>query len=348
MFTVTVFGHSCDVDGWLSSFLMRKVLLTGIKEKAFPTFDLPENEYNVRLVPINYGFHIDFDKIKKEDAIVCVDFTPAFQDLVKLSKKTGGRLWVLDHHCTVLEEQGRLWEEDPSLGDFPGVIDTTRAACEIVRDFCLEQSTKAQTLEIISAMDEFVELAAGYDTWRLISDPDLWPVATALQFYFKSACFDPSKDEGLDKWEGLWDEFARGEGTEAIQRRIDFGKKVERFFVFDSGIETKFYAFRAELDGFKILFCNRPPSHGSLSFQGHDNTGLDAVCNFMFHPKTGLWKFYIYGARAGVDLRPLYRTYGNLKNGASGGHEGAGGFSSTSWRYDKATEEMILEPYSPE
>jgi len=275
------FYHSADLDGHCSGAIVKHFY--------------PDCE----MVGIDYGQPFPWEKIPEHEMVWMVDFSlQPFSDMVKLSEMCC--LTWIDHHKTAIEEF-------KAAGDaFRGneELDSDYAACELTWEY-IKAVLGPNT---VPEMPEPIYLLGRYDIWKHAE------VRGALEFQYGMRAFAdtwPNSPIGMECWREI---FSDKQTSKIINDGVTF-------LQYERNQNAKFiaaYGFEAELDGLRLIACNKGFTN-SLVFESRwDSQKYDAMCAFAW--KNGKWTVSLYTDKPGIDVSAVCKARGG------GGHKGAAGF----------------------
>lgn len=245
--------------------------------------------------PINYGEPFPWEDISKHDEVWMLDFClEPFEDMLKLKESCTTLIWI-DHHISALKEYYKCGTK------IAGLQETGRGACELVWKHIYPNKP----------IPTAVDLIASYDVWDH-SDPRTVPFVYGIRSFT-----DTSPHNTL-----LWNTLLLF-NDEKLKRKIDNiierGKVVLEFLGSEYSDYVNAYCFDTELEGYKVLACNRGISGKKLFDSVWDSDKYDIACTFCRLPSKR-WTVSLYADDTGVDVSKIAVKYGG------GGHKGAAGF----------------------
>lgn len=253
-----------------------------------------KHEYQTAdLYPINYGEPFPWSQINKTDDIWMADFClQPFEDMITLKKSCKSLTWI-DHHISALNAYK---ESGITLN---GLQANGRGACELVWKFVYPDTP----------IPRAVDLIASYDVWDH-SNPDTVPFIYGIRS-FK----DTSPTNAL-----LWNTilFFREKSNWKIEAIINRGAVVLDYIYSENADYVQAYSFETEIDGYRVIACNRGIAGKKLFDAVWDDSKYDIACTFCRLPSKK-WTVSLYSDKPNVDVSKIAVKYGG------GGHAGASG-----------------------
>lgn len=220
------------------------------------------------------------DIFNSGEHIVFTDYTPG-REIVEDLLQAGPKVIILDHHITAIEALEGLGVD--------GIMDTTKASCELAWEYCYGDKEMPEALKLIGDLDCWREnRIQGYQ------------LALALDL------FATSPDSIV------WDSLVQVEGLKRMQ---DIGKLL--FTAQKKNYSEKLNKiFKVSLEGKNFLAVNHN-ERGAWAFEDHpERNSVDGCLSFHWDGKE--WVFSIFSDK--VDISPIAVKHGG------GGHKGAAGF----------------------
>lgn len=282
------FYHSADFDG----------LCSGAIVKHFVS--------DVELVGYDYGQDFPWEKIQGRK-VYMVDVSLPPEDMQRICDESEMFIWI-DHHKTAIEAAmehgvGPLirWcrVEDPGGRKI--------SACELCWEYFGTDQGDAPPDKCLP-IPLAVHLLGRYDVW----DHEGEPRAMAFQYGARAKITG-----GVD--DAQWAELL-AQGTNPLALSIlREGRSLLEYQRNEDAKVARTCCFDAELDGLKILACNRGLCNSSLFDAVWDPEKYHAMSPFYLN-KRGQWKVSLYTTRDDVDCSEIAKRHGG------GGHQKAAGF----------------------
>lgn len=320
--TVHIVYHKSDMDGWASCALFKWAL-----ENKYLHF--PLKDFNINLIPYNYGFYFPFHKVEEKDMIIMVDASLPESEMYSLYEIVGGKFIWIDHHVTVLE----ALEEFKAIGD----RSVEHSACMLSFKWIRSKLTEKGKELGDSFWDNLEKIYRYFDVYDIFNQTvDIWQDALTMNYLFGALVIDPEDwDSAKVFWEEVWEACKKNEIDELIEDLIRDGSLIRNAFENYNTQLVRAYGFEAEFEGLKIFFINRGIG-GSAVFSRIDTSKYDAVCCFVYSGKKDLYSFSFYAENPETDLTPIFKKYDG------GGHKGSGGIRVKSFEYCPKTKKMTL------
>lgn len=222
---------------------------------------------------IDYKDEFPFDKIKKDELVVIVDFSLQKEgEFNRLLEITENVIWI-DHHKSAIEKHGDI--------QIDGLRRDGVAGCVLTWEF-LYPYTKTPKV---------VELLGDYDIWAFKFGEDTNLLQTGIRLY------DTSVESLMwNKWldPGYSPENELRDGKISLEYRNSFY----------AGL-IKGYSFFTTFDGYRAVACNA----GSVSSQLFDSVtdDYDLMIPFIYDGRQ--WKVSIY-TKKDIDCSEIAKKYG--------------------------------------
>jgi len=254
-----------------------------------------KHEYpTAELYEINYGESFPWNWINKDDEVWMADFClEPFEDMVALQNSCKSFIWI-DHHISALKSYA---ESGIKLA---GLQVDGRGACELVWKY----------IHPDIPVPKAVDLIASYDVWDH-RDPDTVP------FVYGIRSFKDTSPNNTLLWHTLL--FFGDKSQYKIDAVITRGKVVLDYVYSENNSYVQAYSFETEIDGYKVLACNRGISGKKLFDTVWDDQKYDIACTFCRLPSKK-WTVSLYSDKPHIDVSEIAVKYGG------GGHFSASGF----------------------
>lgn len=245
---------------------------------------------NCELYPINYGYSIPWNKIKKADKVFMVDFgLQPFTEMLKLREMKGKNFIWIDHHKTAIEAAEKSGQK------FEGVREIGMSGCELTWDYFSDEQIPL-----------LVRLLGRYDVWDMSYSKDL----TAVQCGFSH--INPDVDNT-----GFWDRVFINDKS-LIDEILTVGGIISKYKDITNTAYCNSHAFDLEWEGLRFLAANALNTNSQLFDSRFNHIDYDAVLTFGY--TNGQYSFSMYTDKPGIDVSVVAKKYGG------GGHAGACGF----------------------
>jgi len=319
---VHIVYHKSDMDGWASCAIFKWAL-----ENKYLKF--PIDNFEIHLIPYNYGFYFPFHKVEEQDMIIMVDASLPVEEMYSLYDMVRGKFIWIDHHITVLE----------SLKDFKaiGSRSVEHSACMLSFQWIKNNLTELGKSKSSKFWENLERVYSYFDTYDIYNqDSNIWIEALTMNYLFGSLDINPEFEESSKYF---WaDVFASCESDmvdELIEDFVRDGTLIQTAFNnYDTQL-VRAYGFEATFEGLKIFFINRGIG-GSAVFSKINTDKYDAVSCFVYSGKKDLYSFSFYAQKPETNLVPIFDKYGG------GGHKGAGGIRVKSFKYNPNSKEIEL------
>lgn len=274
------FFHSADLDGHCSGAIVKHFR--------------PEAE----LHGINYDDEFPWELIDQETTVYMVDFClQPFSDMDKLDRMC--KLYWIDHHKSS-EEHALEW---CFLAGGGQSLEVGKAACELAWEWFSGRPTPSA-----------VYWLGRYDVWDHEGKPNVLP----FQYGIRMQETYPTRPEAMRFWKILFGE----KGYTVLERTLtsirSAGRTVMRYERHSNEKYAKVSCFETELDGLRLIACNKMLTNSMLFTTVWDPDQYDAMCTFGY--RKGQWTVSLYTDKDGVDVSVVAKARGG------GGHKGASGF----------------------
>jgi uncharacterized protein len=254
---------------------------------------------NTILVGVDY--HYNFEEyrhyISAQNDVYIIDFTWPLETMKWIEAKTRNLIWI-DHHISAIKEA------EEALFNPLGLRRSGTAACQLTWEYLL--SSRAL---IGCPTPEAVELLGRYDVW------DLDDKVLAFQYGVKAANLKAESPE----WTNLFTEDGSLD-EHLVNEILDIGAPVLNYVNADAEKYMASFAYETEIDGLRILACNRAKVNFLFFKSMYDPEKHDAVCAYAWTGSRYAASFYT--DKEDVDVSVLAKKFGG------GGHKKAAGFSS--------------------
>ncbi len=259
-----------DADGRSSAAIVRRALG-------------PE----VVLCEMKYGDSLPLEDILVSEHIIIVDFSLPREDMERLAAYH--KITWIDHHKTALEEMGDL------AADWPGIRDTSEAACVLTWRYFFPETPVPRAI-------------------TLIGDRDIWRWAHAETGAFNEGLFQLNTNPYNDRlWQPLLDD-----DKDLVAELIAHGGILRDARL--RGIESSVarYGYEVEFEGYRTLAINLRGS-GDLGEQIRNHGYEIAYCYVETVHENELITYVTLYSNT-VDVAAIAQRFGG------GGHAGAAGF----------------------
>ena len=250
-----------------------------------------KTEHNIDAILLGVDYHYDFKDYEKyitlENEVYVIDFSWPLDVMQRIEKEAKKLIWI-DHHGPTFKEFAK------SRFNPYGLRADGVAACQLTWVYLFSMT------EIPRA----IELLGRYDIW------DLDDNVLAFQYGVKSLNLtieDPA-------WESLF-----GDSSMLLKDIFDAGWPVYKYVQAEDAKYMKSFAFETEIDGFKVLACNRAKTNFLFFKSMYDPKKHDMVCSYAWTGTT--YAVSLYTDKEDVDVSVICKKYGG------GGHKKASGFS---------------------
>lgn len=280
------FYHSADFDG----------LCSGAIVKRFAP--------DVELVGYDYDQDFPWEKVAgREVYMVDVSLPPA--DMQRICDDAKSFTWI-DHHpraiTSVLDAEVGPMLTNCRVEDYPG---RKISACELTWEwFAPDVAGEYPDPKLPLA----VHLLGRYDVWDHEGEPRAMP----FQYGARAKILG-----GVDDLQ--WSELLDPDMDRLTHDILEAGYQLWHYQQSEDAKVARACCFDAELDGLKILACNRGLTNSSLFDTVWDPEKYHAMSPFYLN-KRGQWKVSLYTTREDVDCSEIAKRYGG------GGHQKAAGF----------------------
>lgn len=254
-----------------------------IVKKAFP---------DAEMIGYNYGKPFPWNKIKGKQVIM-VDISLPIDEMIRLDEEC--TLTWIDHHKSIIADA----EERDFNPD--GIREIGLAACELAWDFFFSRYTTPATVRMIGR----------YDVWDH-EDVRVLPFQYGMRQRIKKGPLD-------DLWQILF--VWNTDLDDDFQAIIKEGESILDYKTGEDQKYLKTAGFTTELDGLKIVACNKGLSNSNLFKSFPDLQQYDAVCTF-YLTKGMQWRISLYAVNQDIDVSVICKARGG------GGHKRAAGFQA--------------------
>ncbi len=271
-----IFYHN-DADGRCSAFIAYRANINKVK--------------NNDLIEMDYNKDFPFDKIKKDEEVIIVDFSlqkeGEFKKLLDITKNV---VWI-DHHISAINKNK---EENKTLD---GIRRDGTAGCMLTWEY-YNPNVK---------VPKAVEMVGHYDVWDFGKYGKQLDVLQAGLVLFDTS---PNSNNWLSWVFGNGLKEVLGKGRNALQYRTELYKEV---------IEA--VGFFAEFEGHKAVCCNVAKTSSKLFDSVKED--FDLMMPFFYDGQQ--YTISIYTKKDNINCSKLAEKYGG------GGHVKASGFQTKSY-----------------
>jgi oligoribonuclease NrnB/cAMP/cGMP phosphodiesterase (DHH superfamily) len=281
---VNIFFHKSDFDGHCSAAIAN-VYYIG-------------NNYQVKLIPFNYGFSFPYKKIPKNETVVFVDISPTpYEEIIRINE-TYKNFLIIDHHKTFIEfvNQNNL--------QLKGKLEIGKAACELTWEYFFPKHK----------MLEAVRLIGRYDVWDK-SDLKYWD-DRIMPFHM-----------GLLTWIGdvhnsssSWNFLLNNKNKQVVANTIKDGRTILEYKKNEREQALRSYSFEAKFKGLRALCMNSTETNSGLFDSQWDENKYDIMLVFVFYGQN--YKVSLYTTKDDIDVGAIAKQCGG------GGHAKAAGFQT--------------------
>lgn len=260
---------------------------------------------NCDFYPINYGFKVPWNKIKKADVIYMVDFgLQPFSDMCKLLDMKGKKLIWIDHHKTAIDDEKKSGQK------FEGIREIGKAGCELTWEYFSD-----------APMPRIVRMVGRYDVWDLNYSEETLPIHYGMLL------------KNMSPTDSTWGKLLNDDML-VYANILDRGKICHQYQAMRYDQYCKPFHFLIEWEGLKLIVANAMNVSSGL-FDGYFNQHtMDAMMCFGWLGDK--WTVSMYTIKKGIDVGAVCKKYGG------GGHVGAAGFQCEALPFpmkgDKLTE----------
>jgi oligoribonuclease NrnB/cAMP/cGMP phosphodiesterase (DHH superfamily) len=282
--TQTVCLYHNDTDGRASAAIVRRAL-----------------GERVWLCEMDYGDSLPLERIIAADHIIIVDFSLPKKDMLNLASYH--QLTWIDHHQSSLIELGEV------STDWPGIRDTSEAACVLTWQYFFPDTP----------IPKSVTLIGDRDIWRW-EEPDTGPFNEGL-YQLDTRPFNDRLWKPLLDGNRIVMEEITNKGSVLREARL---KEIRRK-IFHCGFPVFF-------DGYRTLAINTQGS-GDIGQQIRD-MGFDIAYCYVDNLHNGEITTFVSLYSEEVDVSKIAERFGG------GGHKGAAGFHfrRNSWPFPKGVK----------
>jgi len=245
------FYHVADLDGKCSGAILKYVF-----------------KKNIKLVPFNYNYEIDWSLIDKETIVYAVDISFPKEDMIRMKDSCKQFIWI-DHHISKIEE----------LSDyqFDGIRKDGTAACILTWKYLLADKE----------LPDAVSLLGEYDVWNVT------PKNLAFQYEMRTHDHSP---ENQNFWKLLFND------TYFTNRLVCNGEAIYNYVKGNNKLQLE-STFLTSYKGYSVLAANKAYC-SSLFFEDHKSyNDVDILLAFAWNGKS--WKISMYGRSDSVDVSKL-------------------------------------------
>ena len=270
-----------------------------------------------KFVEMDYSKEFPFDKLKKDELLIIVDFSVKPQVMEKIYKITKSIIWI-DHHKSIIEEYEKYNNSD--FNKLAGIRFSGISGC-LLTYFYFNNYTKyihllrnSDNKDDVKLIDRLTHDCFIPDYIQYVNDFDVWrhEYRDTIPFinYMNSYEFNPTDSTQFnyikDK-NNMSSIINQGNAIEIYNRR----KNIENCLN---------YGFEKEFEGYKTFIINST-FKSSLQFKDlKDKEKYDIFLVFNFNGKN--FSYSIYTEKDDIDVSKIAQKYGG------GGHKQASGFIS--------------------
>lgn len=256
------------------------------------------NEPNTYIIPINYGWELPKEKLRKGDRVYVVDFTFSIEDMQYLEDNYE-LIWI-DHH------QDICLATEAILGtDIKGLRQYDKSGVELTWEYFhpLEQAPRA------------VALIGAYDLWI----HDRYPFIVEFQRGLQEIDTFPIGLGKINLWGRIFTEDA------FVDEIIVTGAKAFTKEKKDNATKCRYMCDIVDFDGYRTLIANMPFTDSYMFDSVADPSTHDLLASYYYYSKRGIkyWKFSVRPvAGKDIDVGALAAKFPG-----GGGHRNAAGWS---------------------
>jgi len=252
---IVCFYHKADMDGKCSGAIIKYIYS------------------NVKLIPFNYGYDIDWSLIDKDTLVIMTDISVPKEDMLRLKKESGQFIWI-DHHISKINELKDI--------KFDGLQVNGIAACVLTWNFFMNDNNQPIA----------VRLLGDYDVWNLNQK------VLHMQYGIRQYDCDP---ENRIFWKDVFE-------NNLTKEIIEKGKIIYKYITKTYKQEINSIGFITELCEYKVLAANK--SHvSSLFFEDHPEVNnVDILMTFSWNGKS--WKVSMYTEKDNIDVSKICYKFG--------------------------------------
>lgn len=247
-------------------------------------------ERDIKCISMNYNEPFPFDKIRKNEIVIIVDFSlNSTEDWERLFEITTKVTWI-DHHKTVLEAG-----KHDIASKLSGIRSISKSACELTWEYFYpnEEATR------------IVKCVGDYDMWAFKCS-ETWDLYYGLM------------SENIKPESPFWDiHLVNYYGTEFFNLLLEKGRVIEVSEKARCRTLIEATGFYADFEGHRCI-CVNSPLTGARVFDSVDKKTFD-IMSIYYHDGS-MFVISIYSDS--VDVSKI----ANIYNG--GGHKNAAGFVS--------------------
>ena len=262
--------YHTDLDGYCSGAI------------AYNFFANNYSAEKLGLIPMEHNRPFPFEKIKKNEHVVILDYSLKKGDWNKLLEITTNITWI-DHHISSIKKF-------ENLKHLNGIRKSGTAACELTWDFYYKSEAPLA-----------VKLIADYDVWTF-----KYPDTKDFQLGIHLINLSPDSYD--------WKQLLLNHNREIISNIVENGKIINRYVTSRNEHTIKSIAYVAEFEGIECICCNQ--KSGSLIF-GNSNKDYKICSTHTWNGEE--WVVSLYSSNPEVDCSQLAMKYGGGGHKGSAG-----------------------------
>jgi len=267
------------------------------------------NEPDCRCIPVNYGWPLDWDKLRPNEKVYVVDFTYPVEDMKRLNDEYD-LVWI-DHHDLAIDPVIK------ELGtDIPGIQAPGMSGVALTWTYFYPNKPLPYTLKLIDAFDtgRFTLYPEVLAYQKAINDMDVFPIGLGK----------------LNLWKRIFND------NELYNKMLEHGNILLDIERKEYSSKCRYMCEVIDIMGKRALIANFPMTVSTIFDSVVDADKHDIIVGyyryFRIDNKGKTLSYWKFGVRAAcnksIDVGKLCNDIVSGIDGATGGgHEGAGGFT---------------------
>lgn len=312
-----VICHHIDNDGYCAAAIIYNELR-----------NIYDN-FNVELIPHNYGISFDINKdreYQQNELVVFVDLSLDDEtfNAIKWFIDKGCHVIHIDHHKSTIDYLTKMSDYDMSImANVDTFYNMEYSGCMLSWLFCsMNQEQRKNPYSVnIEFDDEHKTFKMGTpqiyhvpDAVRYINDTDLF-----INEFPDSALFAlgiNSEPMTSDPSSSVWVDLLYNNTYRKVQEFVNYGRPIQSYLKVQDN-NSMDYTHVSKLSGLNVL-CLNNTRHSSKQFSKLIDE-YDAVCVYNYDGSINKWRYYFYSNKDDIDLTVALSEY------KVGGHKHACG-----------------------
>lgn len=275
--------HNKDLDGFASGAVVKR---------KYP---------DCQLIGWDYKDPIPWEQLPEGQEIIMIDISFPMEAMCELSRRSGGRLTVIDHHISFKRDFDAYLDEEKDRIVY--VYEAGIAACEIGWKHFFPDTKVPQAITLLGE----------YDTWRHFGSERWIHHVLPFQYYMRQTCTAP---EDFPEW--MFSAI-----SSALEACMIFGRSIVKYQQEQDRLACQRSSFERPLQGLKAVCLNTRAFSSMTMASVYNPEKHDLMVGFEY---TGTkWSVSLRSDKPDVDVSLIAKARGG------GGHKAAAGFECDSF-----------------